>query len=208
MKSVILCVDSDKPATFLESRTYTFHKTMNPIYLILRHLSSAILKLHTTQTADILKVIIKNPNARIDVMQSTALQLKIDENHTPDCVCRAVSWEQQLALRGDTEHVSSAAKNPDRFESFAENDPILQNHLHKECYLHLTSDSKWYFGYYCMALMWFVIVLSVKSRNHSIFLWWLTKCLAIMLALCVMCMDECKKSLSNLWNFPGLEIKT
>ena len=32
------------------------------------------------QAADILKATIENPNARIDVMQSTALILRIDEN--------------------------------------------------------------------------------------------------------------------------------
>ena len=93
------------------------------------------------QAADILKATMENPNARIDVMQNTALKLKIDENkHIIRQIVRAALFlgKQGLALRGDIENVSSA-KNPGNFlallKIFAENDPSLQSHLHKHYWL-------------------------------------------------------------------------
>jgi len=87
------------------------------------------------QAADILKATIENPNARIDVMQSTALKSKIEENkHILRQIVRAALFlgKQGLAFRGDVENVASA-KNPGNFlallKVFASNDPILQSHL-------------------------------------------------------------------------------
>ena len=69
------------------------------------------------QAADILKATIENPNARIDVMQSTALKSKIEENKHILCqIVRAALFlgKQGLAFRGDVENVDST-KNPGNF---------------------------------------------------------------------------------------------
>jgi len=98
------------------------------------------------QAADVLKATIENPNARLDVIQSTALELKIDENkHILFQIVHAALFlgKQGLALRGDTENTFSA-KNPvksfcRKWFNFAGSSSQTQS---KKCYLHLTTDPK------------------------------------------------------------------
>lgn len=88
------------------------------------------------QLAEITKSTIENPASRIDVMSSTALQLRIQNNqHIIQQIVRAIIFlaKQGLPLRGDKEDIMSN-KNPGNFlallKSYSETDEKLHRHLH------------------------------------------------------------------------------
>lgn len=89
------------------------------------------------QDADILKSVIENPKSRIDILSSSVLQSRIQENkHIFGQIVRAILYltKQGLALRGHRENLRDEI-NPGNFlalmKVFAQTDEILQSHLEK-----------------------------------------------------------------------------
>lgn len=88
------------------------------------------------QLADALNTTTENPEARINVMTSNAVQKKISENRQIlRQIVRAIVYlgQQGIAFRGRVEDVHSP-KNPGNFlallKSYAETDSVLYEHLY------------------------------------------------------------------------------
>ena len=107
---------------------------------------------HCLQDVDIFKSTTDNPARRIDVMASSALQIRMNENkHILRQIVRAIIYlgRQGLPLRGDNEEVNHC-KNPGNclalLKNYAQTDEILFNHLNspraKKCYVHLSMVTK------------------------------------------------------------------
>ena len=130
--SLLLPSSQQKDKGLLVNRPFSIWVKLNKI---LNNHSMVNYHRHCLQDVDILKSTIDNPARRIDVMASSALQIRMNENkHILRQIVRAIIYlgRQGLPLRGDNEEVNHC-KNPGNclalLKNYAQTDEILFNHL-------------------------------------------------------------------------------